>query len=371
MLANASVQRFRSRRLVFVLATILAIAIFFLRYSDISSQSAQPSSPATNKTLGFGAIYVLTEDQSTWRVQGIKKAAKLTGLQLKIPTQRHLSDSKVYEYLDGDEPTTVLNEIRAVVNYLGLLEAFIKSGHETALFLEDDVDFGIDIKPQLEILSNLIQSWYMGQRGKQDHDVTQEQLIEELIRYPYGINIWDVLWLGHYGVEFTNDPGIIHYDDPYALPWERLTSNFNNYYATLRPDPEHPESKAQQQLMLGSAPMGSYGFALTRETAQKLVYDIRSQRSQQFDFALHVKCKGQELRCAAPVPALMHHHKVVGETSILHSSAGDVKEDLAWWRNSHKYTYNIEYSARCNAEHVGEQLDDRWQCMPGRYDVDE
>ena len=46
----------------------------------------------------------------------------------------------------------------------------------------------------------------------------------------------------------------------------------------------------------------------------------------------------------------------------------DDKHDLNWWRTRHKYTYNIEWSARCNAAGVGEKIGKRWQCMPGKYD---
>ena len=375
MLANAISRLSGSKRLAFALVSLLATTLLLLRQSDtgvLLLHSSQAITPSQNSTLGFGAIYILTKDDTTWRIQGLRQAAKLTGLQLKIAVQRHLSDDEVYAYLNGNEPVTELNEIRAVMNYLGLLDVFIKSGHETAFFMEDDVDFGIDIKPQMEIISNMIHAYYLGSMSQHGIDRTQEEVLSELATYPYGKEKWDVFWMGHYGIELTNDQSIVHYDDPYALPWERLTSSFNNYYELLRPESEHPGRRQQQQIMLSAAPMGTYAFALTRETARKIVKELRDERTQQFDYALHVKCKGMEFKCSAPVPALMHHHRVIGENSTVRDdTTGGSGHDLKWWRKTHKYTYNIEFSARCNAEKVGERIGDRWQCMPGRYDVEE
>lgn len=231
----------RFGRLVFVSVSVFVVITLLLprhgRQNIFWWQSrALPSS--RNATLGFGAIYVLTEDDTTWRAQGLPRAAKLTGVRLSIPVQRHLSDESVFSYLSGDDSDTVLNEICALLN------SYVDSGHETALFLEDDVDFGVDIKPQMEILSEMLQGLYLGQRGMSDQNLENEAIqaiMQDLIPYSYAKDIWEVLWVGHYGVEFTENVSIISYDDPYALPWERLTSNFNNYYEAMRPDLAHPE----------------------------------------------------------------------------------------------------------------------------------
>ena len=343
---------------------ILLACGFFGRYFlpiPSSTYVLQSRWPAGNETLGFGAIFALTIDDSTWRVQGFLAAAKLAGLQIRIPVQKRPSDEDAYAYLAGNEPTEVLNEVKATLNYLSLIEVFLKTGYGTALFLEDDADFSMDIRSQMEAISSAM----FGDSAA--HDTAKLNNGEELnriFRFPYGEDDWDAFWIGHFRVEFSPVTKVEHYTDPIALPWDRLTSDFNNYYETVR-----ATSQKDQEIVTDVAPMATYGFALTRSTAQMLVCRLRDDRSQKFDLALHILCKGRELRCSAPVPEVVHHHSVLGmETIRLAGEGKGEKEDISWWRKRHKFTYNVEFSARCNALHAGEKLGDRWQCLPGRYD---
>ena len=94
-----------------------------------------------------------------------------------------------------------------------------------------------------------------------------------------------------------------------------------------------------------------------------LVEEYANFTGEAYDVALHRDCKGLRQRCTAPVPELFHHHKVVGEEAI--GVEGEaVTQDLDWYMNRHKWTLNIEWSARCNAAGTGEKLgkEDKWQC---------
>ena len=359
-----NVVRFLKPRIRLVL-TLLVCGFLARYYLPIPSTWSQTSeygyngiSPAGNETLGFGAIFALTIDDNTWRTQGLRAAAKAVGLQIRIPIQTKPSDAEAYDYLAGDELTEILNEVKATLNYLALLEAFLGTGYETGLFLEDDADFSIHIRSQLALISAAILE---DDTKRHPVDATVDFLQNH---FPYVEDSWDVFWIGHFGVEFSADTHPIDYNDPFALPWDRLTSDFNNYYETVR-----MKKQKKQEIANYVAPMATYGFALTRNTAQMLVQRLRKDRSQKFDLALHILCKGRELRCTAPVPEVVHHHSVVGmETIRLAGEDKGEKEDLSWWRKRHKFTYNVEYSARCNALQAGEKLQDLWQCLPGRYD---
>lgn len=359
----------RPFRTLSLCAVILLLLFYFLfPTSRIRPADSHCASSARNQTLGFGAIYVLTEDTTTWRVQGLHQAAKLAGLRLTIPVQRRPSDQQLNAYLEGDEAEHVLDEIRAVLNYISLLETFIKAGHETALFVEDDVDFSINIESQMGSISQTVLEQTSPANEQERAGMTNVNLEEHLLEDPYGNHGWDVFWIGHFGIEYTTNSQTWTYTDPHALPWDHLTSAFNNYYET-QADVEAQSQEQPQHIIHSVAPMATYAFALTRGAAQKLVSKLRNERAQKFDYALHRHCKGLDLTCMAPVPGVMHHHKVAGEKSInVAGTQNDGKYDLEWWRNQHKYTYNIEWSARCNAAGVGERLGNRWQCMPGRYD---
>jgi hypothetical protein len=318
---------------------------------------------ADNATLGFGGIFVLTENTHTWRVQGLDRASELVGLDLTVPVQRPKTEEDVHEYLKGDNLEGHIDYVKATLSYISLLQRFVNSGYETALFVEDDVDFSTMIKTQMSILADELSTPETDTSDPAD---------------PYGKANWDVLWLGHYGVEFTEQTQISHYADPHALPWTSLTSNFNNYYQQQRAVSSESGS-SKQQLARNIAPLSTYAWATTRGHAQRLLDELVSTRAQKFDVYLHIQCRGLRQRCVAPIPELMHHHKVSGSKSIgklgIPSSTEGLTwwqgilserktEGLDWWRDATKHTYNIEWSARCNAAKSGERLGDRWQCLP-------
>ncbi|WPH01363.1 Hypothetical protein R9X50_00420500 [Acrodontium crateriforme] len=312
-----------------------------------------------NSTLGFGAIYAVTEDDSTWRIQGLRKAAALSGLQLTVPVQRHRSDDEIISYLAGDKQEEHFDAIRLLLNYVSLLEKFISSGLDSVLFVEDDADFSVGIKDQMESFSQAIL-----QQFPLKSVVTDLNSIQPSMEFPYGDDAWDILWLGHYGIEFTADTKIFAYKDKHAMSWDRLVSRFNNYYEQQR-----IASRRSQQLIRGVAPLSTYAWAITRQHAQRLLKDFKKTRPQVIDTKLHIDCKGLAHRCMAPVPELFHHHRVTGQARIGEPGAIPAgKEDLAWWRASHKYTYNVEWSARCNAMESGDLVDGKWQCLPAEGD---
>jgi len=347
-----------------------------------TSRSYGPGS--ANETLGFGAIWVLSEDHHTWRVQGLQKAAELVGLQLTIPTSRHRSDEEVLAHLQGDElgEGQELDTIRATLNYISLLEDFVGTGDETALFLEDDADFGVDIRAQMKLLSQSMTKDRRLERNTNraaDEQQVQVQANSNIatdnsssedamdLHNPYAMDTWDIFWLGHWGMEFAGNYRLVDYTDQYALPWSHLTSDWNNFYASQAAAQTGIEQ--HQVVVHGTAPLSSYAWAITRSHAEKLVRRLRNERAQTFDLALHMDCKGGVHRCVAPVPEVMHHHKVAGQKSIGYvGNVDDGQHDLDWWRRVHKYTFNIQWSARCNAAGGGEKLGDRWQCLPGKYD---
>ena len=378
---------------LFSLLAALTFALFILsRNLELPSASSKlPTHPsasvshAQNATLGFGAIYVATEDETTWRVQGLLKAANLTGLWLTIPVQRRRTDEEVLEFTAGleREESVDLGAVRLSLNYVSLLEGFLRSGQETALFMEDDVDFSVDVKSQMTLLSAamLASRW-----SDIDNDPGHEQTARSstgrpqetsrrlqlgAVRSPYIHSRWDILWLGHCGMEITPRTEEVTYTDPHALAWDRLTCSFNNYYANQNRRYEGHIGPQQQRILSHTAPLCTFAWAVTRSHAHRIVRKFREERVCNLDMALHIDCKGLKQRCTVVVPELMHHHRVDGGRAI--TDDGEDKndtqtQDLAWWRTKHKYTYNIEWSARCNAAWSGESLGDRWQCLPGKYD---
>lgn len=336
------------RKAIWMIATFAGITLLAYIHICASMKSLRlAGTGAGNATLGFGGIFVLTENAQTWRVQGLHKAAELAGLDLIVTIQGPRSVEDVTSYLRGDELEQHVDAVKATMNYIALLQVFVEKGYDTGLFFEDDVDFGVMIRLQTKLLADSL--------SKLPQNSTTDD--------PYSKGHWDILWLGHYGIQFTDQTRISYYHDPYALSWRHLTSDFNNYYQQMQ-SAEAASDLTQQQVAYGVAPMGTYAWAITRGHAQWLVQELTSTRAQVFDVRLHVLCRGLRQRCVAPVPELLHHQQVAGSKSIGKQGVAPGNEELSWWRTVDKSTQNIAWSARCTSGKSGKRFGDLWKCLP-------
>lgn len=318
---------------------------------------------SSNATLGFGAIYVLTADPQSYRLQGLLQAASLAGIRVQPVMPERLTDEELYaqvkKYRTGDEPEAGWAHSRAALGHLVVLEVFAQSAFDTALILEDDADFGINIRPQMQAVSHA--AW----------NRSGESLTAEVERHPYREHEWDILWLGHPGIEYVEGTEVYEYDDAHALPWHRLFSVENRYYERIA---EGEYGITRPHLLYNVVPcIGSWAYATTRAHALGMLRRFSAEDSglrangKHFDNLLSEDCSSGKVRCVAPAPELFHHQQVLGEKPI--NEAGNrSSQGLEWYKQHHKYSYNIEWSARCNAAEVGERIGDRWQCLPNKDD---
>ncbi|KAI7522865.1 hypothetical protein KC331_g19014, partial [Hortaea werneckii] len=164
---------------------------------------------------------LLDQTQDTWRVQGLRKAAESLGISITIPTIEPPDEALVNAApIDTDDPNSVLDSYRASLSHVALLQRFLDLNVETALILEDDVDFGVNIKEQLAAFSDAL--WTNA--GSKDAHHQDD---------PYDKASWDILWLGHCGLELVANTQITYYRDPYALGWDRLTGCLNDWKLRL------------------------------------------------------------------------------------------------------------------------------------------
>lgn len=229
------------RRAVILFGIVLSVAFIYAqalkRRSCVPWKQLQHSwsndsaSGPGNATLGFGAIFVLAEEYENWRVQGLLEASKLGGLHLTIPRQRRHSQEEIVAYLLDDNPVEPFDDIRDVLNSIYLLELFLETGFETALIMKCDIDFSTEIKAQLVLFAQALLSGVKseGESG----DTSRERKVSIDAKMPYGEDDWDMIWLGHDGIEYTARTRTEEYADPNALSWVNLTSSFNDYYERM------------------------------------------------------------------------------------------------------------------------------------------
>lgn len=146
----------------------------------------------------FESILALSAGPS-WRTRGLAAAARLTGLDITTPPQPKNPDELVEAFRQmgaGAPPTPGEVQVpqrgsaKAWMAHLDLLRYVIGAGLESALVIEDDVDWDVDIRAQMRLVSDAVRAYTGVAEGEGEGDQTTTA--------PYGEE-WDVLWLGHCG----------------------------------------------------------------------------------------------------------------------------------------------------------------------------
>ncbi|MCJ1443264.1 MAG: hypothetical protein MMC23_003762 [Stictis urceolatum] len=119
-----------------------------------------------------------TSDPLAWRQSGLAAAAKYTRLEVTIAPHRKPS-VKATKALqrEGEEPHAKDYPALAWFAHLDALEDFVDSPYETALVVEDDVDWDVAVRETLAASSPVVSAI---------RNVNESKLDSK--QYPYGLN---------------------------------------------------------------------------------------------------------------------------------------------------------------------------------------
>lgn len=306
---------------VYILLAVALCTLFFYYRSSIGitapGLSGGEIKGASNATLGFGGLYVVSGPGSPRR-ENLQKAAAVTELDLTIPEQVSWSDADIsnFRWPNETESKVGIGSAKAWLSHHLVLKAFLASGLETALIFEDDVDWDIRLRTQqipraqqaARSLSSTSSSWAS--------------------QYPWGKPTdWDLLYLGHCG-DYFNDlsesVGVGHhhpsnleainhvvYPDP-SMPYR---TDIHPFTASLFTALQVPE---QNRIMHASQwPLCSFGYAVTRQAAQKILAIVAPEKEDisrdliAYDAALLSGCRDKgvpwSIKCYTVQPELFHH----------------------------------------------------------------
>ncbi|RMX83463.1 hypothetical protein D0868_15655 [Hortaea werneckii] len=147
--------------------------------------SADESTPTASKAarLGFDEILVVTAGFHDWRAQGLKAAAERTGLAVTFLQQPPWTDKQKKAFHRGDkyESWSIPGSTGCWLGHLHALRYFLSTKQTTALILEDDADWDVEIKAQVVRAQDYLR-----------------KLTEPAADSLWGTE-WDVLYLGHCG----------------------------------------------------------------------------------------------------------------------------------------------------------------------------
>jgi len=202
-----------------------------------------------------------------------------------------------------------------------MLNSIVEEGLDNGVILEDDADWDVNIKSQL-------QSFALAVRALQGTAETKTSS-------PYGDD-WDILWLGHCGLECKTDIPYHQSADDVTVPEPR---HFLPYWR--EPPPIDRPDHSRMTCTVQDAVCSGF-YAVSFVGAQKLLAALSVNPSglaeeidtdAQFDVALGRMCGQGYLRCFAPYPAITGGFRSAGASekgSDIHQEGGGTVGFASW-----------------------------------------
>ncbi|ORY13161.1 hypothetical protein BCR34DRAFT_481549 [Clohesyomyces aquaticus] len=305
------------RKRLLPVAVIVTLVIFLALnhreynhiYQQLSSSininaAAVPDGAPANRTLGFGAVLVVSKEGSDRR-HALLQAANVTDIDLTIPKQPVWTEGDVTSFKNGVEKSVQRGSILAWLGHRNALQWFLDSGLETALILEDDVDWDIRLRSvQIPLAASAARSMLPPPKSylpSFNSDANRTQ-------YWGDPKAWDLLYLGHCGDYFNevtyeglkdsvkgfniSDLPHVMYNDP-SLPVKSDLHPFTQSLFEAINVPAHTRIFHRSKF-----PLCTFGYAVTRAAAERLLDDLapaklRPNGPKAFDVAiLHACNKG-------------------------------------------------------------------------------
>jgi hypothetical protein len=173
--------------------------------------------------------------------------------------------------------------------------------------MEDDADWDVSVKAQL-------QSFALAVRALQSTDPSSQTNPDSHSNSPYG-NDWDILWLGHCGIECNpSHPSYLTPNDPTIPP----PHHFLPYWRDEPPQNRPNTSRLTCPIIDGVC---SLLYAVSLRGAQRILSALSVNPSHlaadidtgaQFDVSLGRLCGSGYLKCFAPYPALTGGYRPAG-----------------------------------------------------------
>lgn len=318
--------------LVVILSQLILIYQYFSTHLPFWHQFDGPS----NATLGFGAIYAVSHAESPRRYT-LMTAANLTGLEITIPVQPDWTDWDISNVQAAENSSLDTGSVLAWLGHRNALETFLQSPSETALIIEDDVDWDV--------------------RLRQDQIPQTAYAIRELLGSHHGYygdtNMWDMIWLGHCGDFFDASQGstlsiIKSYQDP-AMP------DLINLHPWTRDFMQGIGADHNKQRLVHESvnPLCTFAYAITRSAATRILREIavsepirdKEHPCRAYDVRLLEGCRDEGLKCVSVNPELFHHSPTTSEIARISNSRGSILTENAQ-EATDAPTNNIRCSAR-------------------------
>ncbi|TLD20685.1 hypothetical protein PspLS_08631 [Pyricularia sp. CBS 133598] len=208
----------RARR-IFAILVLLILYLMLHAWRRISSDEQlrfeHLEQSISNSTLGFQKILVINLPSRTDRRDAISLAAALTNFTVEyIPG---IDGSEVQERVlpaDSRDKHIKKGNVGSWRAHINVLRSIVEQGLTTALILEDDVDWDVRLKSQLQLFAAASRAYLQPLKNNPLQTLSQAAAAVPLpsapktlpaSTSPYGDD-WDILWLGHCGANLPPPP---------------------------------------------------------------------------------------------------------------------------------------------------------------------
>ncbi|PKY01789.1 hypothetical protein P168DRAFT_258616 [Aspergillus campestris IBT 28561] len=245
-----------------------------------------------NETLGVEKIFAINLPSRPDKRDSIVLRSSVLGFHVDwidgvTPDQLN---ALAYSYNWHDDLTA--REYAARRAHVNALQHIVDEGISSAIIMEDDSDWDVTIKTQLQSVAIALQAL----QGTSAAATTS----------PYGDD-WDILWLGHCGINWrSNSSYFAASHDPTVTPTHHFTPVF-------RESP--PINRTEDTRLVFEAEDGvcSYLYAVSNSAAKKMLSALSVSPTGmkedfdsggQLDITLGRMCRANFLKCYAPFPSL-------------------------------------------------------------------
>lgn len=222
------------------------------------------------------------------------------------------------------------------------LDRFLSTSHQTALILEDDVDWDI-----------LLQSSQIPLAAAAFHSLISPNTTSSSflafsppkLNYWSPLSEWELIWLGHCGDAATTSH--VHsyphltYKDPTVPPHDFLEPTTATQLSSLNV----PEKA--RILHRSYWPLCTFAYAVTRASAQRILDEFGTEGeggAVAYDVRLLEACRDRGWTCYTLAPELFHHIDAPSEIQTVDTGAGDSTMPVA--QKQIQGTSNIGCGAR-------------------------
>ncbi|RMD43801.1 hypothetical protein DV735_g1363, partial [Chaetothyriales sp. CBS 134920] len=284
------------------------------RWNKPSDSARQRSlKPILNSTLGFEKVLAINMPERTDHRDMLVLSAAVSDIHI--------------DFVDGVKGDTVLKDVlppllnqefgaktigswRAHIN---AISAIVEEGWSSALILEDDLHWDVRLKQQLQDFALASDVFLRTDNTKaakinlKDADTSHVPKTS-----PYGDD-WDVLWVGHCGMDLPTDAPIVLMDNDTTTVTIRNQVSWDSHAEPpMRAYPEHTRAISDARTMVCTL-----GYAVSQKAARSILYEIGLKRlDHPFDVLLAKWCDGihgfEKHKCVGVLPQIMDHYSPSG-----------------------------------------------------------